>query len=54
LWGDIFLQEKPTLNMFIGGVIIIIGTALAIGLWPIIHNSIFKRSTSKEPKSHVE
>ena len=54
LWGDIFLQEKPTLNMFIGGVIIIIGTALAIGLWPIIHNSIFKRSRSKEPKSHVE
>jgi drug/metabolite transporter (DMT)-like permease len=32
LWGDIFLDEKPSLTMLIAGVIIIIGTALAVGL----------------------
>ena len=35
LWGDIFLGEVPTLNMLLGGVVIILGTALAIGLLPI-------------------
>ena len=35
LWGDIFLGEKPTLNMLIGGLIIILGTALTVGLLPL-------------------
>jgi drug/metabolite transporter (DMT)-like permease len=38
LWGDIFLGEQPTLNMFIGGVVIILGTALTVGLLPIQKN----------------
>lgn len=32
LWGDIFLNESPSLQMFIGGIIIIVGTSLAVGL----------------------
>lgn len=39
LWGDIFLGEVPTLNMVLGGVIIILGTALAIGILPISKKS---------------
>ena len=34
LWGDIFLNEEPTLQMVIGGVIILFGTALAVGIFP--------------------
>ena len=34
LWGDIFLDEKLTLQTFFGGLIIILGTALAVGLIP--------------------
>jgi drug/metabolite transporter (DMT)-like permease len=32
LWGDIFLDEQPNLQMIIGGLIIIVGTSLAVGL----------------------
>ncbi len=35
LWGDIFLDEKLTWQIFIGGVIILLGTALAVGLLPL-------------------
>jgi drug/metabolite transporter (DMT)-like permease len=34
LWGDIFLDEQLTLQTFFGGLIIILGTALAVGLIP--------------------
>ena len=33
LWGDIFLNEIPTLQMMLGGIVIVIGTSLAVGLW---------------------
>lgn len=32
LWGELFLQEQFTYRMLFGGVIIIIGTALAVGV----------------------
>jgi drug/metabolite transporter (DMT)-like permease len=35
LWGDIFLQEEPTLQMILCGCIILLGTALAVGILPI-------------------
>lgn len=35
LWGDIFLNEEPTLQMVIGGLIILFGTALAVGILPL-------------------
>lgn len=34
LWGAIFIGEKLTATMVIGCAIILIGTALATGLWP--------------------
>jgi drug/metabolite transporter (DMT)-like permease len=33
LWGDVFLNEHPTLQMMLGGIVIVIGTSLAVGLW---------------------
>ncbi len=32
LWGYLFLGEKPTLDMVLGGAVILVGTALATGL----------------------
>ena len=32
LWGDLFLQEAVTLRMLLGAVIVLVGTALVIGL----------------------
>jgi drug/metabolite transporter (DMT)-like permease len=32
IWGFIFLDEQPTLQMFVGGLIIVLGTSLAVGL----------------------
>ena len=34
LWGDIFLNEEPTLQMILCGCIILLGTALAVGILP--------------------
>jgi len=31
LWGTVFLDEVPTMRMLIGGLIIVLGTALAVG-----------------------
>lgn len=33
LWGVLFLDERPTLPMLGGGAVILLGTALATGLW---------------------
>jgi drug/metabolite transporter (DMT)-like permease len=35
LWGDIFLNEEPTLQMMVCGGIILLGTALAVGILPL-------------------
>lgn len=35
IWGDIFLKEEPTLPMIISGCVILLGTALAVGILPI-------------------
>jgi drug/metabolite transporter (DMT)-like permease len=34
IWGALFLQEALTLPMLGGGVLVLLGTALALGLWP--------------------
>jgi drug/metabolite transporter (DMT)-like permease len=33
-FGGLFLDETLTLSMVIGGAVILVGTALAMGLWP--------------------
>lgn len=35
LWGDIFLHEEPTLRMILCGGVILLGTALAVGILPL-------------------
>jgi drug/metabolite transporter (DMT)-like permease len=34
IWGALFLQETLTLPILGGGVLVLLGTALALGLWP--------------------
>ncbi len=34
LWGALFLNETLTLPMLGGGVMVLVGTGLALGLWP--------------------
>lgn len=34
LWGALFLSEALTLGMLGGGLLVLAGTALALGLWP--------------------
>ncbi|MBB5204162.1 drug/metabolite transporter (DMT)-like permease [Inhella inkyongensis] len=34
IWGAVFLHEALTLSMLGGGLLVLAGTALALGLWP--------------------
>ena len=41
LWGVIFIQETVSISMLVGMTIILIGTALVVGLWrPKIHKKM--------------
>lgn len=33
LWGGLFLGERLNLNMVLGGLVVLLGTALAVGVW---------------------
>jgi drug/metabolite transporter (DMT)-like permease len=46
LWGDIFLNEIPTLQMMLGGIVIVIGTSLAVGLWSLGSKKLNQPSNS--------
>lgn len=45
-WGGIFLGERPTLAMLLGGSVIVIGTALAVGFWPVMKDFARKLKSS--------
>ncbi len=34
VWGNLFLGEVLSMRMALGGIIIVLGTVLALGLWP--------------------
>lgn len=51
LWGALFLSEALSLGMLGGGVLVLLGTALALGLWPKAATPPAPASAADSPQS---